>query len=293
MALATVVIASRNRKDELLCALKSCVSQTTLPEIIVVDDGSSDGTSESVRQFFPKVRLIRHERSVGYISSRNEGALAASGEYVFSIDDDAEFSARDTIAETLADFTEECIGAVAIPYVEPAYSDEVRQFSPTQTEAMITNTFKGTAYAVDRKLFLKLGGFRDSLLHQGEESDYCIRMLEQGYYVRLGTAAPITHNESPKRNSVRMDYYGVRNAILFIWQNVPASMFVPFLFGTTIRCMTWTGRPRRIFVRALGVLGGLFEFLRSSREPVSNTTFCLFRELRKKPKSLRELKNLK
>ncbi len=82
------------------------------------------------------------------------------------------------------------------------------QSPPNTSGTWITDTFIGTAHALRRDIFLKLGGYRDHLVHQGEESDFCIRMLDAGYLVRLGRSDPINHWESPKRDLRRMDFYG-------------------------------------------------------------------------------------
>jgi GT2 family glycosyltransferase len=289
----SVVISTKNRKEELVRALNSCFTQTLLPEVIVIDDGSTDGTFDCVRENFPNAHLVRHSHSRGYIACRNEGARLAKGRFIFSIDDDAEFTSTETIEETVADFSHDRVGAVAIPYIEPSYSMDIKQLSSDRNKVMIANTFKGTAYAVKRSLFLKLGAFREPLIHQGEESDFCIRMLDAGYFVRLGNSKPITHYESPKRSLDRMDHYGVRNAVLFLWQNSPWFFLIPYLLGTTFRCLSYTFNPRRLFLRLLGLVDGYFQMVRTKREPVTRSNFQLFRKLRNTPVPIGDLVSIK
>lgn len=71
---ATVVVTTRNRCDELARLLPTLVDQTADAEILVVDDGSTDGTPELVRTHFPQVRLERSESPLGYIVQRTRAA---------------------------------------------------------------------------------------------------------------------------------------------------------------------------------------------------------------------------
>ena len=80
---AGVVISTKNRRDELRVALGSCIAQDRALEILVIDDGSADGTSEMVRRDFPNARLARHESSKGLVVSRNEAAQLALSEVIF------------------------------------------------------------------------------------------------------------------------------------------------------------------------------------------------------------------
>ena len=68
---STVVITTKNRKDELRTALQSTLRQTVAVEILVFDDGSTDGTSQMVAAEFPQARLHRVEQSLGIIEARN------------------------------------------------------------------------------------------------------------------------------------------------------------------------------------------------------------------------------
>ena len=278
---ASVIITTKNRKEELRDALRSAVTQTVQPEVIVIDDGSSDGTAALVSSEFPSVLLHRFEKSKGLIVQRNNGAQLATGDVIFSIDDDAVFSTPLIIEQTLRGFTEPKIGAVAIPYVDINKDKQVHQGAPHHDQVWITHTFIGTAHAVRRDVFLQLNGYRESLVHQGEESDYCLRLLAAGYVVRLGTADPIHHFESPKRDFRRMDFYGCRNAILFAWQNVPMPDLPFYLIATSWNCLRWTFDLKRLPTRLAGIIAGYGDCLTTQRAPVGRPVFQLWRRLKK------------
>src|SRR6266571_4533088 len=243
--IASVVITTKNRRDELFDAVSSAISQSVPVEVLVIDDGSADGTAEMVRTQFPSVRLEQSKMSFGLIVQRNRAAGLAYGTFIFSIDDDAIFPSTETVAQTLREFDHPRVGAVAIPYIEPRKSSLVRQRAPSPDGIFITDSFIGTAHALRKDVFIGLGGYREHLFHQGEESDFCVRILQAGYLVRLGSADPIHHMESPQRDMSRMDYYGRRNDILFAWHNVPISCFPIHIAGTTLNGLRTAFRKRR------------------------------------------------
>lgn len=287
---ATVLITTKDRRDELRAAIRSALLQTVPVEVLVIDDGSTDDTAGMVREEFPGVRVVAHPKSLGYIARRNEGATLARSAVVFSIDDDATFSTPDIVRATLADFAPERVGAVAIPYIDIHTDPRVCQAAPDAQTVYVTDRYKGTAYAVRRDVFVRLGGYREHLFHQGEEGDFCIRLLAAGYVVRLGNAAPIHHAESPKRDFQRMDFYGVRNAVLFAWQNVPAPLVLIHLPVVVLRCLAHTWNPGRLRTRIAGVLTGIRLFASVPREPVPAWTYRLWRALAKGPQPLSRLR---
>jgi glycosyltransferase involved in cell wall biosynthesis len=86
----SVVIPTHNRRDLLALTLASALWQEDVDlEVIVVDDGSSDGSGETVAALHDaRVRLIRHETPEGVSSARNDGIDEAAGEWVAFLDDD-------------------------------------------------------------------------------------------------------------------------------------------------------------------------------------------------------------
>jgi glycosyltransferase involved in cell wall biosynthesis len=284
---ATIVIVSKNRVDELRRALQSAMIQHGASiEILVMDDGSTDGTSEMVRREFPSAAFHRSEQSLGLVVERNRAAQLARGSIIVSIDDDATFSTPDVVAQTLQDFDDPRIGVVAIPFIDKNRSESLNQTAPSRSGTYVTQSFVGTAYAIRRDMFLNISGFRDDIVHQGEEGDFAIRMLECGFFVRLGRADPIFHFESPKRDWKRMCVYGWRNIILFSWRYVPFPYLTIRLAATLANGLIHSARRCELHWFGLAVVRALRMIVlgpASMRCPVRRRTYRLFRRLRKDP----------
>lgn len=87
----SIVLPTKDRAADVVDAIRSVVQQTYLQwELIVVDDGSTDSTSETVRPFLAdsRIRMIRHEHPRGVAAARNAGLAQASGDYVAYLDSD-------------------------------------------------------------------------------------------------------------------------------------------------------------------------------------------------------------
>jgi glycosyltransferase involved in cell wall biosynthesis len=283
-ATATVLITTKNRKDELRSAIASALQQDAAPRVLVIDDGSTDGTSEMVASEFPQVQLDRVESSLGLIVQRNRGAAMCTTPFVFSIDDDATFPTPRVVSQTLVDLDHPRVGAVAIPCVNVRQDQLVQQRAPDDQGVWLTAAYIGTAHALRTDVFLRLGGYREFLFHQGEEEDYCIRMLAAGYVVRLGRSDPIHHFESPRRDLHRMDLYGRRNNVLFQWCNVPMPFVVGRMVTTTLTGLRRGVRTRRPLAMVKGLMMGYAQIFKrwGQRQPVNRDVYRLYRTLSKR-----------
>ncbi len=90
MLTLSVVIVTMNNKKYLQTCLSSLYSgelQTAF-EVIIVDNGSADGTQIMLREMFPEVQLLQHKVNVGLSRASNCGITASRGRYVMLLNDD-------------------------------------------------------------------------------------------------------------------------------------------------------------------------------------------------------------
>jgi len=87
----SIILPTYNRADTIVRAIESVQAQTFQDwELIVVDDGSTDGTAELIENLEPRMVLIRQENR-GFTEARNVGIRASSGKYLAFLDSDDEF----------------------------------------------------------------------------------------------------------------------------------------------------------------------------------------------------------
>lgn len=166
----SVVIPTWNRREPVLRALDSVVAQTRAPaEIVVVDDGSTDGTTEAISDRFPHVLCRRQERR-GVSAARNHGIAVASGDWIALLDSDDEWLPvkLERQVEALA----------AAPGHRICHSDEIwirrgRRVNPRLRHAKSGGrifrrclplcVISPSSVLLERSLVLELGGFDESL----------------------------------------------------------------------------------------------------------------------------------
>ena len=89
MTKVSVIIPTYNRLSMLKEAVDSVLAQDFEDlELIIVDDGSTDGTSEEIRTYGGRVKLIQQPQNRGVSAARNRGILQARGKYIAFLDSD-------------------------------------------------------------------------------------------------------------------------------------------------------------------------------------------------------------
>jgi glycosyltransferase involved in cell wall biosynthesis len=169
----SVVLPVYNRAHLLERSLGSILAQTYRDfQVIVVDDASTDNTSEVVEQFRdPRVRYLRHQNNKGAPGSRNTGIMNAKGEFVAFQDSDDEWK-PDKLAKQMARFD-------ADPRLTVVYSGVLRHDDDRLTyipdrhikkregdisHALLRENFVSTVtLIVRRRGLLEVGGFVEDL----------------------------------------------------------------------------------------------------------------------------------
>lgn len=206
----SVVVPTHNRKTLLrrcLCALVH--QQYPDYEIIVVDDGSADGTGDMVQREFPQVRYLRQEPNLGPAAARNRGVHVARGEIVAFTDDDCvpppDWLAR--LAQGFADYPQ----AAAVGGIQEASEQVLRTRVLARYERFVTRRVYGLGeapvvgspapggtnnLAVRRDLLLEIGGFDETFpVAAGEDADLLRRLAKRGY-VTVTLPLKVTHLQS-------------------------------------------------------------------------------------------------
>jgi hypothetical protein len=130
--LVSLVIPSWNQRELLIECLSSILNSLSRlkREIIVVDDASSDGTAEYIRNNFTEVKLLRNNLNEGYAKSVNKGVEASRGEMIFLLNNDVVFveDPIDKLAECLVRNKDAGAAAPLLYYPDGRFQISCRRF---------------------------------------------------------------------------------------------------------------------------------------------------------------------
>jgi len=199
----SVIICTHNRANLLKRALASLVCQTIAPEkyeVIVVDDGSDDGTQDLVREVsarHSRIKLVSAGKNKGASRARNMGLAAAKGKYFLFTDDDC--IPRDDWVEIMCTALE-CnpivAGTIESPksgYVKLCHN--IAHFHPFMKGRMpgSVDFLAGANMGFRRTVIDELGGFDDELRLAGDMK-LCLQARSKGYQPILNREAVILHD---------------------------------------------------------------------------------------------------
>jgi glycosyltransferase involved in cell wall biosynthesis len=198
---ATVVVATRNRRERLLMLLESLRAQTVRPEsfeVIVVDDASDDGTAEMLRAEQERsgmfLRLIERDSQGGPGMARNEGWRAGKAPLVAFIDDDC--VATPGWLESALDVAAKNPGAIVQGRTDPDPAEEAAAspFSYTIDVRQLGPHYQTCNIVYPRSLLDTLDGFDAvSFPGGGEDCDLAWRAIESGAETVFAPSARVLH----------------------------------------------------------------------------------------------------
>jgi hypothetical protein len=255
-ATVSVIIVNWNTRDLLRNCLASVIAtgeQLEL-EIIVVDNGSEDGSPEMVAGEFPAVRLLRNLDNIGFVRANNQGLRAAAGTFLWMLNSDTEVQAgclQRLVAVVAAD---PAIGAVAPTLLNPdgsyqfsagrfarpwlrilpatfenRYNREGDQRAMSAQGPLRMDWLVGAALLTRSEVLAKVGPLDERYYMWLDDMDWCRKLASAGYarvYVPQAQVAHYGRQSASKLQSEQFAaqlldseylYYRLHHGLLATW----------------------------------------------------------------------------
>lgn len=281
----SAVIATYNRAPELRIALTRLMSQTTPPmEILVIDDGSSDGTDAMMRTDFaparfPMIRYIRQPHNAGLILARNFGFVNTTGDCVLSVDDDSWFVEPDGLERCTAYL--EAAPEVAAVACNIETRDGLVYFPKGKTPFDVP-WYVGCGHLLRRSAVAAVGLYMPELYRQGEEKDRCLRLIGAGHRVVALPEIMVYHDKSEKGRKPGLErFYNHRNDLIREVARCPAGL-LPWRFARSWLGNSWKNLrhgPRLTDLKVLAALPSILRIGLKHRAPVGAAAYRRWLEL--------------
>jgi len=201
----SVVIATKDRQEYLRRTLESLARQASAPpfEVIVVDNGSTDGTRGIVEARAERVPAVRYvaEPQPNRGKARNRGVELAAGRYIVFCDDDVSLPPGWLAAHAAAQTGDDCVVNGPILNV-PSYDA-----TPKPALANYSRAFLCTCNAsLSKEAFDRAGGFDESFdLYGWEDTELGVRLREAKYRWKFAWDAFLWHIKPPAENTLEIE----------------------------------------------------------------------------------------
>jgi len=256
--LVSIVTVNYNTSS-VTCELLVSISRNSYRnvEVIVVDNASVEDPTAALLEVYPAAKVIRSESNKGFAGGNNLGIREATGEYIFLVNNDTEFT--DGLIEGLLEvfYAHPDAGMVSPKFhyffhkgiIEYAGYQSVDVFTgrnsmigckePDQgqyDQVSATNYAHGGGMMTKASVLKEVGLMPEVYFLYYEEFDWCEQIKRKGYKIYYQYKSLIYHKESMStgKNSPLKTYYLTRNRILFMRRNVALPNRIIFLLYLTL-----------------------------------------------------------
>ncbi len=215
----SIVVVSWNTRD----LLRRCLATVSAPagrhtaEILVVDNGSADGSADMVRGDFPRVRLISNAENRGFAAANNQAIRCARGRYLLLLNSDtfATAAAVDEVAEFMDAHPDAGVAGCKLRYGDGRLQQSWMEFptllselgiaigmhklwrrnlvSPDTQTTRAVDAVMGAFMMVRRAAVEETGLLDESYFMYSEEVDWCYRFKQRGWVVYYTPRAEAVH----------------------------------------------------------------------------------------------------
>lgn len=259
------VIVNWNLKEDTLACIQSLLdSGASATRVIVVDNGSTDDSVESLRErFSADIQIIQNHRNVGYARGSNLGiqqALEKGAKWVLLINNDTLVTTGflrelENVVENYGKF--DIIGPLILYHDKPKriwylgdrlipgtlmttslYRGQIEK--PSYPQVFPVDFVTGCAMLVNRKVFDKVGLLDTRLFMYGEDVDFCWRARRAGFKLAAAPRAKMWHKVSTSANREKstLRYLRTRNQNRFYRLNSRGAQ-IPIMLAFSLYQLIW------------------------------------------------------
>lgn len=290
-----IVVLNWNGREDTLSCLESLQSLDYYDrEIVVVDNGSRDGSADAIELAFEGVHVIRNAENLGFSRGNNVGiefALRHGAEYVLLLNNDTVSVSGDFLSILLERASASGDIGIVTPVITYEGSDVIwyaggrigcltglcrhehkgeSYGSLDRMEPRETDYASGCCLLVKRKVIEEVGPLDPQYFVYYEDVDWCARARERGYRIEVVPASRIQHRKSSSagiagsdRLSETQAYYFARNGLLFARKRLQGwrkASFISGQFTTRLAYNLWCIRNAKGISRYLkGLWRGVHE----------------------------------
>lgn len=285
--LVTVYIATCNRLPLLKHAVQSVLAQDYAPiELIVVDDGSSDGTAAWLEAFAAegKLRYFSNEVSRGACHARNRALFAAHGEFITGLDDDDEFTPG-RISHLIDAYRDEyaCVASSMLERRDDGAIPRQNDLGPILLAKLLHANCIGNQVLTRTSRLQAIGGF-DEALSAFQDFDAWVRLVARygpAYKTRelaylwntAGNVARISDNDARKR--VALEMFRNKHRVLMRREHLQSMALLemklqegrvsPRRLLQSVNCNNWKSALAILLIKNYPGLKGRLDALRANR----------------------------
>jgi len=226
-----IIIPSFNGKHLLAANLPNIIKNTTdLGEIIVIDNGSQDGTLAWLNANYPKIRVIVNQSNLGYTIPINQGVSISNSKFFVLLNNDVS-PKQHYLNSPLKYLSSPNIFAITFNEVDSSWPNTLWENGKMQYsrgtdkgKPVYSAWASGGSAIFNRQIWEKLGGY-DSIYSPWywEDIDIGYRAWKSGYKIIWDPSSKVVHNHESTSKNLNQKYVNLikqRNELLFNWLNI-------------------------------------------------------------------------
>ncbi|MCK9586139.1 glycosyltransferase family 2 protein [Methanothrix soehngenii] len=298
MELISVIVLNYNGRGFLDGCLTSLASQTYSDfEVIVVDNGSRDGSPDYIEENYPWVRLAKNDENLGFAGGTNVGIRAAKGEFIITLNNDSRADSRfiEELIKPMADpevgvcaakmlFPDGRINSAGICISRSGAAWDRGMFEPDRGQyEFVEEVFGACAGAAlyRREMLDEIGLFDEDFFLYLEDVDLAFRARLAGWKCLYVPGARVIHHHGGTAGvgSDLAVYYGNRNIVWYPIKDFPFRLLItslPFIVARNLAVIPYyalRGQGGVILKSKLDALKGVVKMMEKRKDVVRRADY--------------------